>query len=75
MHSRSKEPFPVKLQEHKDELELLERQLKALQSGKQQQGTYGPLLSAGTGSKVAQDKLKKQIEEKQLQIKKLTAKK
>jgi hypothetical protein len=65
----------VKLQEHKDELELLERQLKALQSGKQQAGTYGPLLSAGTGSKVAQDKLKKQIEEKQLQIKKLTAKK
>jgi hypothetical protein len=65
----------VKLKEHKDELELLEQQLRALQSGKQQPGTYGPLLSAGTGSKVAQDKLKTRIEEKKLQIKKLEAKK
>ena len=65
----------MKLKEHKDELELLELQLKALQSGKQQPGTYGPLLSAGTGSKVARDKLKSQIEEKKLQIKKLEAKK
>lgn len=65
----------MKLKEHKDELALLEQQLKALQSGKQHPGTYGPLLSAGTGSKVAQDKLRTQIEEKQLQIKKLEAKK
>ena len=65
----------MKLKEHKDELERLEQQLRVLQSGKQQPGTYGPLLSAGTGSKVAQDKLKTRIDEKKLQIKKLEAKK
>jgi hypothetical protein len=73
MARRSKE-FSVTLKEHKNELELLEQQLKALQSGKHQPGTFGPLLSAGTGSKVAQDKLKRQIEDKKLQIKKLEAK-
>jgi hypothetical protein len=74
MHTEARS-LSVKLQEHKDELALLELQLKALQSGKQQPGMHGPLLSAGTGSKVAQDKLKTQIEEKKVQIKKLEAKK
>ena len=53
----------------KDELELLEQQLRRLQSGKQQPGTYGPLLSDGTGSKVAQDKLKRRIEEIKVKFK------
>jgi hypothetical protein len=63
------------LKQLRDDLEQLQRQLKSLQSGKRQPGTFGPLLSAGTGSKVAQDKLRGQIEERKSQIRKLEAKK
>jgi cell division protein FtsB len=63
------------LKQLRDDLEQLERQLKSLQSGKRQPGTFGPLLSGGTGSKVAQDKLRAQIEDKKAQLRKLEAKK